>query len=75
MPRGVGRSSLGELVPAGAGAWHLFPGGQLGSSWPKRLQMFGLIWGTMHSSPVRSGHCLHAHPNLSFLSPDYRSCA
>lgn len=74
MPRGVGGSSLGELVPAGAGAWHLFPGfqcgGRLRSSWPERLQMFGLIWGTRHSSPIRSGRCLHAHPNLSSLSPD-----
>lgn len=45
-PRGVGCSARGGVVPAGAGARHLFrgcqPGGRLGGSWPERLQMFGL---------------------------------
>lgn len=49
LPRGVGHSAYGGVVPAGAGTRHLFrgcqPGGWLGSSWPERLQMFSLYLG------------------------------
>lgn len=60
----LGRSARGRLDQPLL-APHLFPGSCLSA-----CERSVYIWGTRHSSRVRSRRCLHTHRNLSFLGPN-----